>query len=344
MTTQITSRVSLVSVLAALGACGGGGSDAPQTAPLSLRVTDAPVDRNAIDRVCIQFSGVTVHYASQDEVVLPYAPLPAQVSSATHCTDTPWDGQAPAPPVKLDALGGALTVALADSLQVPVGRITWIRLHFIPSGSFIVDNLTGRQDLRCPSCEVTDNNQRRGFKLNRTLEVEPSGIAVTVDVDLSKSLHMNGNEYVLRPTARLELDNTIGTIAGTVTLGAIDSMGGEPYSGGPIDTGCAVYVYAGAGAVPDDHHDDVDSTVVTAARVRFDVTTGAYRFAAGALVDDVAGPKPYTVALTCSADDPMTDDPQIDDTATELDTPVLFGMPHNVDVNAGATTTISIED
>ena len=77
--------------------------------------------------------------------------------------------------------------------------------------------------------------------------------------------------------------------------------------------------------------------------MRFDVTTNAYRFAAGALVDDVAGAKPYTLALTCSTDDAMTDDPQIDDPGTTEDTPVLFGTPQNVGVNAGATTTISFD-
>ena len=124
-------------------------------------------------------------------------------------------------------------------------------------------------------------------------------------------------------------------------LRTLDDLGGVLYVGDGIETGCAAYVYAGADAVPDDHHDA--SNVVTAARVRFDVTTNAYRFAAGALVDDVAGAKPYTLALTCSTDDAMTDDPQIDDPGTTEDTPVLFGTPQNVGVNAGATTTISFD-
>ena len=343
MTIKIASRISLVSVLAALAACGGGGDDTAQTAPLTLRVTDAPVDSSTIARVCVQFSGVTVHYASQSEVVLPYAPLAAQVSPATHCVDAPWSGQGDPPAVRLDALGGALTVALADSLQVPVGRITWIRLHFIPGGSYIVHDVLGRQDLRCPSCEVTDNNQRRGFKLNRTLEVEPTGIAVTVDVDLSKSLHMDGSEYVLRPTARLELDNTIGTIAGTVDGGIITASGRAAYVGASVESGCAVYVYSGADMLLDDHHDE--SNVLTAARVRFDVTSNAYRFAAGALLDDVGGAKSYTVALTCSVDDP-TDNQEISIGAPIFDEDsdsVVFGTPQNVGVNAGTTTTISFD-
>jgi len=334
MTITIGRQIPLMTLCVALAACDGG-SDAPQTAPLTLRVTDAPVDPGTIDRVCVQFSGLTVHYASDSEVQLAYAPLPAQVSSTTHClSGSSWSGQGTPPPVRLNALGGALTVALAESLQVPVGRVTWIRLHFVPGGSFLVESAGGQQDLRCPSCEVTDNNQGRGFKLNRSFEVASSGIAVTVDVDLSKSLHLDGNGYVLRPTARLELDTTIGTIAGTVADTTIMGLGGDLYTGSTIETGCAVYVYAGADRIPDDHHDA--SPVVTAARVRFDVASTAYRFAAGALPDDEVGPEPYTVALTCSLDDPLVDQPPMDQP-----NPVVFGAPQNVGVNAGATVLVN---
>ena len=47
-----------------LAACGGGGSS-PSTGPLTLSVTDSPIDPNAISDVCIAFTGMTVHYASQ---------------------------------------------------------------------------------------------------------------------------------------------------------------------------------------------------------------------------------------------------------------------------------------
>ena len=328
MKVAMTRGAPVITLCALVAACSGGGSDGPQTAPLTLRVTDTPVDPSTIDRVCVQFSGVTVHYASEADTVLPYAPLPAQVSAATHCVTGTWSGQGPPPPVRLDALGGALTVALAESLQVPVGRITWIRLHFTPGGSFIAETAGGQHDLRCPSCEVTDNNQGRGFKLHRTFEVPSSGIAVTVDIDLSKSLHLDGNGYVLRPTARAELDSTIGTIAGTVDARLIPDD--HEYLGGTVETGCAVYVYAGINATLADMTEN--GTLVTAARVRFDVTSGSYRFAAGALVDDEAGAEPYTVALTCNLD---LDDPITPNAA------VVFGPPQNVDVNAGQTVTVA---
>ena len=323
-------RVATATLVAAsLAACGGssGGSSA-ETGPLTLRVTDSPVDPSTIDRVCIDFTRITVHYAGRDDVVLDYAPLPSQVSPATHCVSGVWNGAAPVPPVRLSALGGPLTVALAESLQIPVGRVTWIRLHFA-GGSYVLDNVGGQHELRCPSCDVTDNNVGRGFKLNRTVEVTSSGLAVTVDVDLLKSLHRNANGYMLRPTARIELDDTIGAIAGSVDQAVITGRAGVLYSGATVETGCAVYVYAGHGATPDDHYDG--STVVATARVRYDTVSGLYRYAAGALSGGTAAtPAQYTAALTCDPDDPESN-------AT---TEVTFTAAQNAIVVAGQTATI----
>ena len=109
------------------------------------------------------------------------------------------------PPVRLDAQGGPLTVALAESLQIPVGRVTWIRLHFAGT-SFVRDNVGAEHTLRCPSCDVTENNGGRGFKVNRTFEVTSDGLGVMVDIDLLKSLHEDSNGYALRPTARIEAE------------------------------------------------------------------------------------------------------------------------------------------
>jgi hypothetical protein len=298
-------------------------------APLSLTITDAPVNLAEVDQVCVAFNRITIHYAGNEDVIVDYNPLPSQVSSETHCVIGTWDGTLPVPPIRLDALGGPLTVALAESKQVPVGRITWIRLHFT-GNSFILDNMGGQHDLRCPSCDVTDNNDGRGFKLNRTFPVTSGGLAVTVDVDLTKSLHQDANGYVLRPTARIEVDETLGTIAGDVHEDVISSAGGLAYSGIDLDTGCAVYIYEGHDTSPEDHHDG--STVVSTARVRYELASGLYRYAAGALLGGTEGtPEPYTAALTCDSDDPLVD---------ELDTEVVFTAGQNADVVAGQTAPI----
>jgi len=325
MKTMGSASLAVV-VATVLSACSGGSDSSPQTAPLTLQVTDAPIDLTEIDAVCIAFNRITVHYAGQEEVTLEYNPLASQVNDETHClTGTVWDGLPPVPPVRLSALGGSLTVALAESLLVPVGRITWVRLHFTDN-SYVLDNTGGEHPLRCPSCEPTDNNTGRGFKLNRTFEVASGGLALTIDVDLLKSLHEDSTGYVLRPTARVENTAALGTIAGTVD----EALVGSTYDGLTTETGCAVYVYEGHGITPDDHY--ANSPVFSTARVRYTDLLGdlASRYAAGALPGGTAAqPTPYTVALTCDADDPEADDQS---------GAVNFTGAQDVDVVAGQTT------
>jgi hypothetical protein len=334
---QMKWNLAALAVAAAVAGCGGGGGSDARTAPISITVTDAPINTADIEDVCIDFNRITVHYAGGEDVGLMYDPLPAQVTAETHCPNaewngmTAWSGTGPVPPVRLSALGGPLTVSLAESLAVPVGRITWIRLHF--AGNSYVSLVGGAEEpLRCPSCEPTDNNQERGFKLNRTFEVESGGIAVTVDIDLLKSLHQDGNGYVLRPTARIEVDSTLGTIAGTVDQTLIEAAGGTLSVGGSVEeTGCAVYIYEGHDVTPDDYYylegPPVEiSPVVSTARIKFDLASGHYGYAAGALVSG-----PYTVAFTCSLDNPEVDDDEMT---------VVFSDTQNADVVAGQVTAI----
>jgi hypothetical protein len=328
--------VLLIPSFLLLSAChGGGGDDSPATAPLSVRITDAPANAADIDRVCLAIGGITVHYAGGEDVVLDYDPLPSQVRSETHCIPegTTWDRDMTpdVPAVKMNALGGSLTVALVDSLQVPQGRITWIRLHLVPGGSYLAENggaeyamaddSMAPNSLRCPSCEVTDNNQGRGFKLNRTFEVTSDGLAVTIDLDLGVSLHEDVNGYVLRPTARIERDDMVGTITGAVDDVLIGDNGGVLFNGGTNpDTGCAVYVFRedNMGNVTlDDFH--ADSLVITTARVR--MVDARYAYAAGALPEGT-----YTVAFTCDQDDPLTDETDVNFPASRSGVRVTAGQ------------------
>ncbi len=325
MNTHSRAIIPTVVLLSLLAGCGGSGS--PSTGPLTLRVTDAPLSLADIADVCVDFDRITVHYAGQEDVFLDYEPEPTQVSPETHCADGLWDGSGPVPPVRLDKLGGRLTVALVDSLRIPVGRITWIRLHFTDR-SYVDDNGGGQYPLRCPSCEPTDQNGGRGFKLNRTFEVTSDGLAVTVDVDLRKSMYRDNGGYFLRPTARIGLDDTLGTIAGEVQEDVITAQEGSLFAGGDTDTGCSVYVFENADATVDDHYDPapddtVDpSPVFSSASVRYDPNSSTgYGYAAGALPEGA-----YTVALTCDLDDAATDED------------LAFSDPQNADVTAGQTT------
>lgn len=319
-------------------ACGGGGGS--DTGALSVSVTDKPINESEIDAVCIAFNRITVHSANKGDSVILYNPSPSQVTPATHCMDTPvWDGVSPVPPVRLDALGGPLSVALAESIQVPAGRVTWVRLHFIPGASFVQDNMGVPHDMTCPSCETTDKNQERGFKLNRTIEIPANGnIAVMIDIDLRKSLtQQDGSDtYVLRPTARMELDADLGTVAGEVDEAVISTLGGTTYTGTDIDTGCAAYAYSGYNVAPVDFYPD--SPVVSTASVRYDTAMGVYRYALGGLLGGTAStPEPYTIAVTCDADDPAINESL---TVNSL----IFTTGQNADVIAGETTPIDFQN
>jgi len=324
--------VSVVSTLLSACSGGGGGGASPQTAPLTLSVTDTPVDPTLIAAVCVSFNRITLHYDNGQQVALDYAPSPSLVTPQTHCLSTGvWDGSPPVPPVRLDALGGALSVALADNLQVPAGRITWIRLQFT-GDSYVIDTTGGQHDLRCPSCEPTDNNTGRGFKLIQPIELTGAGLNLVVDVDLRKSLHIDSSGYALRPTAKMRVEEAaaLGTIAGQVDALLVRSQGGSLYTGTTVETGCSVYAYAVHGTVPDDIYDG--SPVVATAPVRYDVSLGQYRYAIGALPGGTAAlPTPYTVALTCGLDDP---------TINDSDVFVPFYGAQNADVLAGQTTIV----
>lgn len=318
--------------VALVSGCGGGGGGSTGTGTVTVSVTDAPINENEIAAVCISFNRITVHHTDKGAIAIPYNPSPPQVTLETHCMDMPvWDGVSPAPPVRLDALAGPVSVALTESIQVPEGRVTWVRLHLIPGASYIVDNTGEHHNLICPSCEPTDNNQERGFKLNRTFEVSADEhIAMMIDVDLRKSLTQQdgSSTYVLRPTARMEPATDLGTIAGKVDWSVIDGLGGAAYSGSDIDTGCAAYVYAGHDRAPDDFYDDSPVPVISTASVKYDIVMGDYRYAMGALVGGkVSTPEPYTVALTCGTDDP------------ELNDDLTFTAGQSAEVVAGQTWT-----
>ncbi len=329
MTPKILLTLAATAVIAS-GCDSGGDSAQPATGPLTVRVTDMPINTDEINGVCIDFDSITVHYAGQDDLTLDYNPSPTQVSSETHCIVEPpeWDGTTPTPPVRLDALTGLLSVTLAENQEIPVGRVTWIRLHF--TGDAYVnenDNPALQVPLRCPSCDITDNNTGRGFKLNRPFEVTSDGVVLTIDIDLAKSLHRDANGYVLRPTARMEIDGTFGVIAGEVDPTVIEAQGGTPYTGTDVDTGCAVYVYDGNGAMPAEL--SAESTEVSTASVRYILSTGLYRYAAGVLPGGTeAAPMPYTVALTCDLDTPenLVAEPEVVGFTGEQDVPVIAGQ------------------
>ena len=328
--------IALSAIALLLSACGGGGGGGgASTGSLSLSVTDSPVTEDVA--VCIHFTGISLHHSDGDLIQIPYDSS-TYYDPADGCIDNV-DPNNPGPhddpsnnAVALSELQGVLSVQLMDSQEVKAGRYTWIRLDVDESLSYVVDS-GGRKNMSCPSCAADQS----GLKLNRGITVPAGGEAnFMIDIDLAKSLNKqpSGN-YKLRPTLRLVDLSETGTISGTVDGSLIPGMISE------TDTGCKVYVYAGHNVTPDDIYDG--DNVLTTAKVLYD--SGSYKYVAAYLpTDSAADPIPYTVALTCDADDPeinQNNDPDnLNGDDVIFNDGVIVGSGKNADVYTNQTTVV----
>jgi hypothetical protein len=237
--------------------------------------------------------------------------------------------------VALNKLQGVLSVQLMDSEEVKAGRYNWIRLDIDESLSYVVDS-QGQQNLSCPSC----SGDQSGLKLNQGITVPAGGDAnFMIDIELAKSLNKQpSGDYKLRPTLRLvdltETGSIVGSVADTLFPGLISET----------DTGCKVYVYAGHDVTPDDIYDG--DNVLTTAKVLYDSGSMSFKYVAAYLpTDSSMDPTPYTVALTCDADDPEVN--QNNDPSTPSAGDVIFtdgvtdGAGQNADVYMNQTTVVN---
>lgn len=274
--------VIAVLICAAATGCGGSGGGQSAQGELSLSITDAPVD-DAMS-VVVQFSGVAFkRQGSAAEIVETLTPSARQLDLLEY-----QEGRA---------------ALLLDGIALPAGDYEWVRL--------IVDNepnirdsyvvqMTGEEcELRVPS------GAESGLKLNRGFTLPADGsIALTIDFDLRKSIHAPPGQtggapdctqaYLLRPTLRIVDDASVGAIAGTVDSALVTD-----------DCLPKVYVFAGQDVVPDDIDDAVDPDVdpYVVAGVEIENGSTAYRYRAAFIPSGA-----YTVAFTCSDDDPSADD------------------------------------
>lgn len=270
-------------LLFALTGCGGGGGDTPGEGRMKVSVTDAPVDDAT--SVVVQFSGVAFKRAGEAaEIVRNLSPSVRQLDLLEY-----QEGRA---------------ALLLDNVTLPAGDYEWIRL--------IVDNETNVRDsyIVLPGgqeCELrVPSGAESGLKLNRGFTLPADGsAALTIDFDLRKSVHAPPGQrgstadctqaYLLRPTLRVVDDANVGAIAGVIDAALVPE-------------GCLpkVYVYSGGGVTPDDLEEaaaagDVDPLLVTGVAIENGSTSYRYRAA-------FLPPGAYTVAFTCSDDDPTDDD------------------------------------
>ena len=270
-------------ILFALAGCSSGGGDSPGSGRMSLSVTDAPVDDAS--SVVVQFSGVAFKREGESaEVVQNLSPSTRQLNLLEY-----QEGKA---------------ALLLDGVTMPAGKYEWVRL-IVDAEQNVRDSYitltTGEEcELRVPS------GAESGLKLNRGFTLPADGsVALTIDFDLRKSIHAPPGQqgsaeectqgYLMRPTLRIVDNANVGAIAGTIDSALV------------TDT-CLpkVYVFSGSAITPDDLEEtaaasDVDPLVVATVDVQNGSTTYGYKAA-------FLTPGSYTVAFTCTDDDPTTDD------------------------------------
>ena len=287
-----------------LSACGGGGGGGDSTGTMSLSITDAPVDDAS--SVVVQFSGVAFKRAgSAAETVQNLSPSPRQLDLLEY-----QEGRA---------------ALLLDDVTLPAGNYEWIRL--------IVDNQPNVRDSYLTlktgeECELrVPSGAESGLKLNRGFTLPANGsAALTIDFDLRKSVHAPPGQhgstesctqgYLMRPTLRVVDDADVGAITGTVDTALVTAE-------------CLpkVYVFAGAGVVPDDLEETgptPDQDPLTVASVGMADGSTEYRYHAAFLP-----PGNYTVAFTCSDDDTTADDS------------LIFSTPQETTVQANLISTVN---
>jgi hypothetical protein len=288
--------------IAALAMAGCGGEEGTST--LNLALTDAPVDEATT--VWVQFTGVEVKPAN--------GPAEAFMFTAPKGYDL------------LTLQNGNAATLLGDT-TVDAGEYEWVRLILdpAPGSSYVVDD-SGRHDLRIPSGAQT------GLKLVRGFTMPAGGRAdFTIDFVLQESIIAppgQSPDYLMKPVLRMTNNIETGSIAGTFaapTLAAIPACAGKAPS---------VYLYTGAGVVPDDLYNPLEGPPDTAPDVSPLVTAIAAPNASSQYAYRIgfvqAGT--YTVAFTCNDDNPA-----VDENAT---TPLAFVVyPTPVVVTAGQTAT-----
>jgi len=281
-------------LLAGCGGGGGGGTETPM-GRISLGITDAPVD--GATAVVVKF--IAVELKPEDGSAFTINLTPAQS-------------------VDLLVLAGGGSRALLEDYSVPAGRYQSIRLLIEAQQnqpSSYIDFASGaRFPLFVPS------GSESGLKLIRGFTVAAgSNSNFTIDFDLRKSVIAPPGQapnYLLKPVLRMVDNLQVGAIAGKVDAAL-------------VTTGCSpqVYIFTGAGVVPDDLDPaappDVDPLV--SVPVKLDTATGEYRFRAGFI--EVGE---YTASFTC---DGAIDTPEGEEV-------LVFTGTRNLTVNTNQTTTI----
>lgn len=313
-----------------LSACGGS-NGGPGTGTLNLEITDSPVDE--ADKVVVVFTGVEIKPVDGDVITIVYCDL--AVDDVSLCKD-----------IDLMLLQGGATTDLLNDEVLPAGEYAWIRLKVYTDATALdasyiqitTDNLTGTYNLSIPSGNETGLKLVSGFTI-----AQGSVKRLVIDFDLRKSvLAPPGINplYVLKPTLRIVDQQDSATIVGDVNLELLGSeQGVDPCVGG-------VYLFDGAGAIPDDQDgDDTDGAdPVVYNSLEVDPVGSVASYTIPFVDAGDGGSADYTVAFTCNFDvdaDPTASEYDPNAVSTEPGFETINWTTNDVMVVPGATETVS---
>lgn len=197
----------LISILAtaffmlSLNGCGGGStstSAAATTGTVALSLTDAPLDNVDVTGVYVTFTGLRYKYADTNE---------------SDENDTGWEDVTLSEPRTvnlLDLQDGKTT--LLNQVELPAGEIDHVRFVLDTDKCYVEMLHEANETLIVPSGAQTGYKSIGGFTI-------PAGgrVNVTADFDVRKSLVVNKNKNLLKPTIKIINNVEVGEINGTVS-------------------------------------------------------------------------------------------------------------------------------
>lgn len=269
--------LALIGMLTA--GCSGGGGDDGATGTISLAVMDAPV--YDVAKVWVTFTGVSMKPQGNGPAIDIDFPTPAKVDLLSLTVDN--------------------AETLLDGHTVPAGIYNWLELHVLDGypNSYAELQAGGVEPV---DIDVPSGSVRLVSGLTITANQETSFL---IDWNLHAGLvdPVGQPGYLLRPALRVIDMTQYGTLTGTVATELVTDAGCANDLN--LDTGNAVYIFAGLGVTPDDFDDvdGLDAEPVATAAVK-QKPLGEYSY------ETLLSPGDYTVAFTCQAikDLPATDE------------------------------------
>jgi hypothetical protein len=298
---RLRAWIGVASFLVLTACGGGGGGEVPveRTGIINIAITDATVD--VVTEVNVQFSGVTLKPQSGDKIEVLF--------------DTPKN-------FDLLTLSGGMTAELLPDTRVPAGSYNWIRLAVNAEFDNVFDSYAmlpeGLVELRVPGGSQSGLKLVSGFTVTQNQSTN-----IVIDWDLRKALSDPAGQpgLQLRPALRVTNMAAYGTLNGTVAEALVND--GSCTNDLAMDTGNAVYVYAGVVDTPGDIGESASDPLTTATVSQSESGTYVYEV-------NFLSVGEYTAAFTCQADD---DDPETDD-------PIEFPVSHTFSIKDGATSVV----